>query len=278
MCQMVNNQFKTRALRCFVESGEGSVQNLHRLRQDEIDLAIVQNDWKVHAWQGTSAFKDYGENKKLRHVINLYSESFTVVARKDSKIQTFDDLKGKRVNIGNVGSGQRATTEWLLSVVGWWKSDFAEVHEFAADEQAEALCNDLFDAMVFVSGSPNSSVKLATTDCDSVIIPVQSEKISAAIEGSNIYIKTSIPGGVYRGNPNDVPTFGVSAKLISTSDVEAGKVHALLTSLFDELNQFRRLHPALHHLDRVDMLQADEHLPLHDGVKRFLKQTGMIQP
>lgn len=275
VCQMVNHQFKERALRCFVESGEGSVQNLHRLRKDEIDLAIVQNDWKVHAWQGTSEFKEYGENRKLRHVINLYSESFTVVARKDSNIRTFDDLKGRRVNIGNIGSGQRATMEWLLSVVGWWKADFAEVHEFAADDQARALCDDKFDAMVFVSGSPNSSVKLATTDCDSVIIPVQSEKISAAIEGSNIYIKTSIPGGVYRGNPNDIPTFGVSAKLVSTTDVEPGKIHSLITSLFEEFNQFRRLHPALHHLDRVQVLQSDEHLPLHDGVKRFLKQVGM---
>lgn len=275
ICQMMNTQVSKHGIRCFVESSNGSLENIKRLRANEVDLAIVQSDWLIHAKQGTDYFKEHGEFKSLRKVVTLYSEPFTIVARKDSQITSLNDLKGKRVNIGNEGSGQRATMEWLMGVLGWWKSDFSEVFEFGSDDQAEALCNDKFDAMVFVAGSPNSSVKYATTECESVIVPVISSKLDAALERSKFYVKTSVPGGMYRGNPHDVETFGVSANLVSTDHVDAGMVRALVQSMFDDFNVFTDLHPALKRLSREVMVNASDNVPAHEGAKKYFIETGM---
>jgi len=276
ICQMVNNRFKQHGLRCFVESTQGSVQNLKRLRAGELDLAIVQSDWKSHAWSGTDGFTKYGAHKKLRRVMTLYSEPFTVVARKDANIQTLEDLKGKRVNIGNPGSGQRATMEWLMGKLGWWKSDCKVLHELNSEDQSAGLCAGQFDAMVFVAGSPNSSVKSATTACDSVLVPVISEKLDSAIKDSDIYSKTEIPGGIYRGNPDSVSTFGVTAKLVATSEVEDGMIYALVESVFDDLNNFLRLHPALKHLQREGFVSEEDDVPWHSGALRYYKDSGML--
>ena len=271
LCQMVNAQRSEHGMRCYVESTQGSVQNLKRLRAGDIDLAIVQSDWKIHAWRGTSEFKDYGADENLRTVLSLYREPFTIVARKDSNISTLEDLKGKRVNIGNEGSGQRATMEWLMKVLRWWKSDFSEVYEYDSEDQAQALCDDKFDAMIFVAGTPNSSVKQATTLCESVIVPVQSERLDEEIARSGVYVKTFIPGGVYRGNSEDVPTFGMAATLVSAARVDEGAIEALVKSVMDDLNAFRRLHPALGGLAREELMMRTGDVEWHKGMQRYLE-------
>ncbi|KZY71362.1 MULTISPECIES: TAXI family TRAP transporter solute-binding subunit [unclassified Oleiphilus] len=272
ICQMLNTQKQNKGVRCFVESSEGSLENLKRLRSGDIDLAIVQSDWMMHDWSGAEEFKFYGPHTGLRHVIKLYDEPFTIVARADSNIRKLEDLKGKRVNIGSEGSGQRATMEWLMKSLAWWHSDFSEVHFVGADEQATALCQDKFDAMVYIAGTPNSSVKSATTDCDSVLVPVRSKKLDRAIAQSEIYAPAEIPRGSYRGMDEDVKTFGVSAHLVSAERVDAGLVQALVTSITRDLNGFKRLHPALKNVGRAQMFSDDVGLPPHQGVKAIKKE------
>lgn len=278
ICQMMNQGVKQHGVRCFVESSRGSLENIKRLRAQEIDLAIVQSDWFMHARRGSAQFKDYGAFDGLRKVVNLYSEPFTIVARKDSNVEKLEDLKGKRINIGNPGSGQRATMEWLMGVMGWWKSDFSEVYELDSDDQAQALCDDRFDAMVFVAGSPNRSVKLATTDCESVIVPAASAKLEELISRSEVYVKTVIPGGMYRGNPKDIETFGVYANLVSSEDVDEGMIYALTQSIFEDFNVFRDLHPALKLLSREEMLRSDKVSAWHAGAQSYFETAGMPKP
>lgn len=278
ICQMMNYGVKQHDVRCLVESSGGSLENIKRLRAQEIDLAIVQSDWFLHARKGSAQFKEYGAFEGLRKVVNLYSEPFTIVARKDSNISKLEELKGKRVNIGNPGSGQRATMEWFMGIMGWYKSDFSEVYEFDSDDQAQALCDDQFDAMVFVAGSPNSSVKLATTDCESVIVPAASAKLEELIASSEVYVKTVIPGGMYRGNPEDIETFGVYANLVSSEDVGEGMIYALTQAIFEDFNVFRGLHPALKLLSREEMLRTDEGSTWHKGAQSYFEKSGMRKP
>ena len=84
-----------------------------------MELGIAQSDWQFHAFEGTGAFKQAGPFDDLRSVFSIHSESFTVIARRGAGIKTFKDLKGKRVNVGNPGSGQRATMEVVLDAFGW---------------------------------------------------------------------------------------------------------------------------------------------------------------
>jgi TRAP transporter TAXI family solute receptor len=275
VCRMVNRLRPAHSLRCFVESTDGSVYNLQRLRERDLDFAIVQSDWQYHAYNGTGKFYEFGPDKALRTAFSLHSEPFTIVARQDSGIKVLDDLKGKRVNIGNLGSGQRATMEWLMRVLGWRTDQFSEVHEVDSADQAEALCSDRFDAMIFVAGSPNSSVKQATNDCDSVLISVQGDSIEQAMAESGFYEAAIIKGGTYRGNPNDVQTFGVHATFVTTESVDDGVVYHLVRSVFENFNAFKVLHPALQALEKPDMLLKGLRAPVHEGAKRYYREAQL---
>jgi uncharacterized protein len=276
VCRMVNRVRPEHNLRCFVESTDGSVYNLFRLRERDLDFAIVQSDWQYHSHNGSSKFSEFGADKTLRTVFSLHSEPFTIVARRDSGIRVLEDLKGKRVNVGNVGSGQRATMEWLMRVLGWRTDQFSEVHEVDSADQAEALCSDRFDAMIFVAGSPNSSVKQATNDCDSVLIDAQNDRIEDAIEASGFYDAVTIKGGTYRGNPNDVKTFGVHATLVSSEVVDEGVVYHLVRSVFENFNAFKILHPALQSLEKPEMLLKGLSAPVHEGAKRYYREAQLV--
>jgi len=163
ICRLVNKTRKEHGIRCSVESTGGSVYNVNTIRAGELDMGVAQSDWQYHAYHGTSKFKAKGPNKDLRAVFSVHPEPFTVVARKDSGIRKFEQLKGKRVNIGNPGSGQRGTMEVVMGVYGWKKGDFRLASELKSAEQSKALCDNKIDAMVFTVGHPSGSIKEAST-------------------------------------------------------------------------------------------------------------------
>ena len=172
ICRLVNKTRKEHGIRCSVESTGGSVYNLNTIAAGELDMGVAQSDWQYHAYNGTSKFEKKGPNKKLRAVFSVHPEPFTVVARADSGIKDFMDMKGKRVNIGNPGSGQRGTMEVLMGAVGWTNKDFKLASELKSSEQSKALCDNKVDAMVFTVGHPSGSIKEATTSCDAVMVSV----------------------------------------------------------------------------------------------------------
>mgnify|MGYP001819406083 FL=1 len=153
-----------------MESTGGSVYNLNAIRNGELDMGVAKSDWQYHAYYGSSKFEDAGPNKDLRAVFSVHPEPFTVVARTDSGIRNFNDLKGKRVNVGNPGSGQRGTMEVVMKAKGWTLDDFKLASELKSAEQSKALCDNKIDAMVFTVGHPSGSIKEATTSCDSVLV------------------------------------------------------------------------------------------------------------
>ena len=276
ICRLVNKDRKEHGIRCSVESTGGSVYNLNTIRAGELDMGVAQSDWQYHAYHGTSKFEDQGANKDLRAVFSVHPEPFTVVARKDSGIKTFDDLKGKRVNIGNPGSGQRGTMEVVMQAKGWTKDDFSLVSELKAAEQAQALCDNKIDAMVYVVGHPNGSIKEATTSCDTVLVSVDGPVIEKLIAENSYYRSATIPGGMYAGNPEDVKTFGVGATFVSSTNTPADTVYQVVKAVFENFDDFRKLHPAFANLDKKEMVKDGLSAPIHDGAMRYYKEAGLM--
>ena len=154
ICRMVNATSADHGIGCNVSPSGGSIRNLAPVHRGEMEFGIVQSDWQAHAYDGTLLFAEDGPFSDLRAVFSLHTEPFTVVARADSGIATFTDLKGQRVNIGNPGSGQRATMEVVLDAIGWTTGDFTLAAELKPSEQSRALCRNDIDAMVFIAGHP----------------------------------------------------------------------------------------------------------------------------
>ena len=276
ICRLVNKGRKEHGVRCSVESTGGSVYNLNTIRAGELDMGVAQSDWQYHAYNGTSKFKDQGANKDLRAVFSVHAEPFTVVARKDSGIKTFDDLKGKRANIGNPGSGQRGTMEVLMAAKGWTKKDFSLVSELKAAEQSQALCDNKIDAMIYTVGHPNGSIKEATTSCDTILVPVTGPAVDKLVADNDYYRVATIPGGMYSGSPNDTTTFGVGATFVSSTNTPAETVYHVVKSVFENFDSFRKLHPAFGNLKKEEMAKDGLSAPIHDGAAKYYKEAGLM--
>ena len=276
ICRLVNKGRKQHGIRCSVESTGGSVYNLNTIRAGELDMGVAQSDWQFHAYHGSSKFADQGANKELRAIFSVHPEPFTVVARVDSGIKSFADLKGKRVNIGNPGSGQRGTMEVVMAAFGWEKSDFALASELKSAEQSQALCDNKIDAIVFTVGHPSGSIKEATTSCDSVLVSVTGAAIDMLVADNDYYRTATIPGGMYRGNPDDVVTFGVGATFVSSTNTSAEVVYEVVKAVFENFDDFKKLHPAFSVLKKEEMIKDGLSAPLHEGAMKYYEEAGLM--
>ena len=276
ICRLVNKGRKDHGVRCSTESTGGSVYNLNTIRAGELDMGVAQSDWQFHAYNGTSKFAEAGANKKLRAVFSVHPEPFTVVARADSGIKNFGDIKGKRVNIGNPGSGQRGTMEVLMGAMGWTNSDFALASELKASEQASALCDNKIDVMIYTVGHPSGAIKEATTSCESTLVNVTGSTVDKLVADNSYYRTATIPGGMYRGNDADTQTFGVGATFVTSTDVPDNVVYAVVKAVFENFDTFRKLHPAFSNLKKEEMISDGLSAPLHPGAAKYYKEAGLM--
>jgi TRAP transporter TAXI family solute receptor len=276
ICRLVNRGRRDHGIRCSVESTGGSVYNLNALRNGEIDIAAAQSDWQYHAYNGTGPFKDVGADKDLRSLFSLHSEPFTVIARSDSGIKVFDDLKGKRVNIGNPGSGGRATMEAIMAAKGWTKAVFKQATELRPSEQAQALCDGKIDVMIYAAGHPNGAVQEVTSTCEAKIIPVEGEEINKLVESFPFYAHTVIPGGMYTNNQDDVKTFGVKATFVTSEKVDEEVIYQVIKSVFENFENFKTLHPVFANLEPKDLIKSGNTAPLHKGAEKYFKEKGWL--
>ncbi len=276
ICRLVNKTRKEHGIRCSVESTGGSVYNLNTIAAGELDMGVAQSDWQYHAYNGTNKFEKKGPNKDLRAVFSVHPEPFTVVARADSGIKDFKDLKGKRVNIGNPGSGQRGTMEVVMGAFGWSKKDFKLASELKSAEQSKALCDNKIDAMVFTVGHPSGSIKEASTSCDSVLVNVTGPEIDKLVADNAYYRKATIPGGMYRGTDGDTNTFGVGATFVTSAKVSEDVIYNVVKAVFENFNQFKKLHPAFSVLKKEEMIKDGLSAPLHKGAVKYYKEAGLM--
>jgi hypothetical protein len=276
ICKLVNKNSKEHNVRCSVESTGGSIYNVNTMRAGELDFGIVQSDWQYHGYNGTSKFEKQGPYKKLRAVFSLHTEPFNIIARTDAGIDSVEDLKGKRVNIGNPGSGDRATMGVVMDALGWTNADFKLTSELKGSERSQALCDNKIDAFVYVVGHPNGSIKEATTSCDAKLIPATGAAIEKIVADNPYYTTTTVPGGMYKGSNEDVNSFGVAATMVSTTDVSDEVVYEVVKAVFENFSTFKRLHPAFANLKKEDMIKNGLSIPLHPGAIRYYKEAGLL--
>lgn len=276
VCRMVNRGSDEHNIRCNAPSTGGSVANVNGIRSGELDMGVVQSDVQYQAYNGTGNFED-NAYEDLRAVFKIHGEPLTVVARSDSGIEHISDFEGKRVNIGNPGSGQRNTMEVVMEKMGWTTDTFSLASELDAAEQASALSDNNIDAMVYVVGHPNGSIQEATTTVDARLVPVTGDEIDALVEEYPYYAKATIPGGLYRGNDEDVDTFGVAATFVTTAETDEEVVYETVKAVFENFDRFKRLHPAFENLNEEDMISQGLSAPLHEGAKRYYTERGWLE-
>jgi TRAP transporter TAXI family solute receptor len=274
ICRLLNKDRKAHGIRCSVESTGGSVYNINNIKARELDLGMAQSDVQYNAIKGVAVYKSSGPYPELRAVFSVHPEPFTVAARPEAGIRTFADFKGKRFNIGNPGSGTRASMEELLKALGWSTKDFSLASELKADEHGAALCDNKIDGFFYGVGHPSANIQDPTTTCGAKLVPLTGPAVDKLVTENPYYAKVSIPGGIYRGNAEPTPTYGVMATLVSSSAVPADVVYAVVKAVFENFDEFKKLHPAFAHLEPKQMITNGLSAPLHDGALRYYKEKG----
>jgi len=277
ICRLVNKDRAKHGIRCSVESTGGSVFNVNTIKAGELDLGFAQSDVQYNATKGLAQFKDGGAYGEQRAVFSVHPEPFTVVARKEAGIKTFADFKGKRFNVGNPGSGTRASMEELLVAMGWKMSDFALASELKADEHGPALCDGKIDGFFYGVGHPSANIQDPTTTCGARLVSLTGPAVDKLIADKPYYAKATIPAGLYPNNAEATTTYGVLATVVSSSKVPAETVYQVVKAVFDNFEEFKKLHPALANLKPENMIKDGNSAPLHEGAARYYREKGWIK-
>jgi len=276
ICRLLNKDRKTHGIRCSVESTGGSVFNVNTIRAGELDLGMAQSDVQFFALKGEKGFKDTGAYGDLRAVFSVHPEPFTVVARKEANITRFEDFKGKRFNIGNPGSGTIVAVEELLNTMGWKKTDFSLASELKPDEHGPALCDNKIDGFFYGVGHPSANIQDPVTACGAKLVSLTGAAVDKLVAENPYYAKVSIPGGLYSGNPNPTPTYGVLATLVSSAKVPDDVIYQVVKAVFENFDEFKKLHPAFAALSEKEMIKNGLSAPLHNGAIRYYKEKGWM--
>ena len=255
----------------------GSVYNVANVQGGALEFGLVQSDVQHDAVTRTGpyAFVDVPTDR-VRSVFSLYNEPFTLIARRDAGIAGFDDLPGKRVNIGNPGSGHRALMETVMAAVGWDKKEFQLVTELPSSEHSMALCHNRAQALVFSVGHPNAGVAKTLRLCNAVLADVTGPAIDALVSGHPYYAYAEIPAGTYPEMNRPVRTFGVLATLVTSADVDDETVYGFVKRVFERFDRFRRMHRVFQGLEPTAMVTKGLTAPLHPGARRYYRERGWV--
>ena len=276
ICRMFNLAGEQQKVPCVAVSSDGSVANIRRVESGESTFGLSQTDIAYAAFHGEGPFAAAGPDPKLRMLIALYPEDFTVLARADADIRDFQDLRGKRIGIGKSGAGYTFTRDVVLGFYGWTISDPERLLELGPAEQNQTLCGNGADAIIFEAGHPDGLTQEATTSCRARLVPIAGPPIDRLIATHPYYVASVIPGGIYAGNPDDVPTIGTRAVLVTTSNQPDELTYAVVKAVFDNLADFRRLHPALSTLVVKDMVPSEAVIPIHPGALNYYREAGLV--
>ncbi len=262
-------------IRCSAPSTNGSTYNIAQIKAGELDFGVAQSDWQYHAYHGSS--DRVTKFPKLRSVFSVHPEAYQLVVRKGSGIESWKDLKGKRLNIGNPGSGQRQTTELLMEKYGTARDYFSLTTELTSTEHSTALCDGKIDAFGYVVGIPNSGVAVATDGCLARIVSLNTDVEKKLIADRPYYARAVVPKGTYKSTTEDVETFGVMATVVTSADVADSTVYELTRAVMENMNDFRRLHPAYAKLQPAGMIKDGLSAPHHPGAAKYYREKGWIQ-
>jgi TRAP transporter TAXI family solute receptor len=269
LCRAVNRDHPG-VLRCSPEATPGSVYNLTALGRGDVDFAVVQSDWLAAAADGTGPFAQTGPIADLRGVAVLYSETVTILAAPGAPAGGLVNLAAERIDIGPPGSGRRATVERILDAAGMPLTGFAVVTELPVPSAIDELCAGRVDVVALVSGHPDPNVNRAIADCDARLVPILSPPARQRIEATGLYRATAIAAESYPGQTATVPTYAVSAVIVTRADAEASKVMALIVTLATRAVSLARSAAVLSGFDPArtpaESWPEDAPIPLHSAL------------
>ena len=252
----------------------GSVFNINAIERGAFDFGVAQSDRNWQAYHGKADWEGRPV-EDLRSVFSMHPETVMLVTRKDTGIEKVEDIKGKRVNIGNPGSGQRHNAQDVLRIYGIDENRDIRAEGLQQHEASRALVDRKIDAFFYTVGNPSAAIEEPATSVDIRMIPLNHEKIREMVDENPYYIMTKIPAGTYRGVDYDVETYAVTATVITNRNVADDVVYDMVRTVFESLEELKASHAAFRHLKPEEMLQGLS-APFHPGAEKYYRERGWL--
>ena len=256
-----------------VESSGASVANAKLIASGDADMAILQNDIALYALQGIKPMFDKPV-PNIRGMTALYPEHCQIHARKDAKIASVRDLKGKRVAVGPLGSGTEQNTIQILEAYGLKFEDLAKVERLTAAESGDYLKDGRIDAAFYTTGVGASAIVDPAITVDSMIVPVDGAQADALVKKYPFYSKDKVPAGIYKGVDKDVPTVAVLAILVVKAELDADMVYRITKAIFENIKTIEGAHAKGKEV-KLEKALIGMPIPLHPGAEKFFKEKGI---
>ncbi len=260
-------------LRLTVESTGGSVFNMSAIQAGQLDLALVQSDVLYQAYNGEEAFEGQ-PFEGARSVMGLHPEPMHLVCQAGAGVESFSDIAGKRVSIGNPGSGMLNTVQAMLAAKGMSEDDF-DAEYLRAAEAPDFLRDGRIDCFFYTVGIGGAAIRDITATADVTLASLDDEEFADLIEEAPYYAFATVPAGTYDGQDEDITLFGVKALFVTSEDMPEEDVYTIVTTILDNYEQFQATHPALADIAKEDLLTGLS-APLHPGAERAFEEAGLL--
>jgi TRAP transporter TAXI family solute receptor len=274
ICRLFNLDVQQRGLRCAAYVSRGAVANIESLRDRRVDIAVVQSDVLADAITGRARFASRGPDTTLRVLFTGQSEAFTIVAHGELKIRAAAELRGKRINLGDPESGERVSMERVMAALGFAPTDFAAALELPLAQQHDAFCANALDAIVYTVRHPSGLVEDVVRLCGGVLVDIDGPQIEALLSTHPEYSRSVVPADTYTSNAETVTTLGVRTVIVTTARLPETVAYEITKALFENIDDFRRLHPDFATLLPRDMVPSGLVVPVHEGAARYYRERG----
>ena len=276
LCKFINAGRLEHRIRCVAYSTGGSVYNIQALTFGELDIAITRADLAYKAFKGLGQFADLGANKDLRTVSNLYDTPVIITVHKDSGIKTFDDFKGKRINIGNRGSGKRTIADHFFRILGWNNKLFASVTELGTTGMAKAFCDKKIDIMIEAIGLPAKLYDRVTQKCGGVFIDIPESLIAKYTKQNRFFVRSKLSKSLNPHATRDVNTVTAKVVLMTLNRIAPKTINVVAKAIFADLKSFQKSQKALSLSSHHTMLRQGIQVPFHAGAKQYYDANNLL--
>ena len=277
ICRLLNRHKLRHRIRCSLESTGGSIYNLKELRKGNFDLVFAQSDWQFHAYHGTSTFEKEGADQQLRAVFALEADPLALLVKKDSPVQSFDDLAERRVSFGYTRSLQHRIMNDFLKVKQWDKKNFKEVRPMSDAKQVTQVCTGKIEAALLLSSSLNDRLADLDPECHLRMVPITGKAVNEAIQQHPYYRTGVILKGMHLDSEEDVMSFGIGATFVATESTSPKAIYHVVKEVVENFRDFKSLHPSLAALDKSELSHAGISIPLHPGAVRYYKEARLLK-
>ncbi|MBP1971328.1 TRAP transporter TAXI family solute receptor [Virgibacillus natechei] len=269
----MSNIYEAEGIDTSVQATGASVENINLLQSDQAELAIVMADAVEQAYESFGSFEDEDPQKNLVGISGLYPNVVQIITTADSGIETFSDLEGMNVAVGDANSGVELNARMMFEAHSMSYDDISEDY-LSYGEAIDQIRNGIIDAAFVTSGVPNGAAMDLASTHDVTVVELEDEGLDYLNENYPFFLEDEVPAGTY-DNEKDIQTASITNLLIPNPDLPDEEVYELTRLFYENLEAIQASHDAAQDID-IETVEEGLNVPMHPGAEQYFEEQGVL--